>query len=185
MKNVLIIVANPKLASLSFGIAKKYQSLCQDKGYKVELIDLYREEHQQPFFTFEKYSKVEKTPAMSYFQEKINNADEIVFVFPFWWGSMPAILKNFIDWNFAVNFAFKYTNRAPIGLLKGKDVKVFTTNGGPYFHYWITGGYRRLKRMLLKQVIGFCGMHLKEFNVIASVDSREFNAHKALEKITL
>jgi NAD(P)H dehydrogenase (quinone) len=41
-------------------------------------------------------------------QEKILWADEIVLVFPIWWGDMPAIMKNWMDCNFMSGFAFKY-----------------------------------------------------------------------------
>lgn len=185
MKNILIIVANPKTTSLSFAIANKYKTLAEQAGHQVDMLDLYRCEHLQPFFTFEKYSKVANTPSMSFYQEKIQKADELVFVFPFWWGSMPAILKNFIDWNFSVNFAFRYTDSKPIGLLTGKQAKVFTTTGGPFIHYWITGAYGRLRKMLVNQIIGFCGMDLKEFNAFGGIDSRHFNPESVLSRIKI
>jgi NAD(P)H dehydrogenase (quinone) len=33
-------------------------------------------------------------------QAKITWADELIFIFPIWWGDAPAIVKNFIDCNF-------------------------------------------------------------------------------------
>lgn len=56
------------------------------------------------------------------------NADELVFVFPIWWGDAPAILKNFIDCNFHSGFAFRYENGRPIGLLKGKSARIIATS---------------------------------------------------------
>ena len=61
----------------------------------VEIIDLHRDENQQPFFTYQNVNKLEVTKEMKYYQDKISKADELVFVFPYWWESMPAILKNF------------------------------------------------------------------------------------------
>jgi NAD(P)H dehydrogenase (quinone) len=44
----------------------------------------------------------------SLMQQKITWADELIFVFPIWWGSMPAVMKNWIDVNFLGGFAFRY-----------------------------------------------------------------------------
>jgi len=110
MKNILIIVANPKKESLSFAIANQYKKVSQERNDVVETIDLYRDENQQAFFTYENANELATTKEMKYYQEKISLADEIVFVFPYWWGSMPAILKNFFDWNLSKSFAFEYVN---------------------------------------------------------------------------
>jgi NAD(P)H dehydrogenase (quinone) len=47
-------------------------------------------------------------PNRKLFQEKIKNSDELIFVFPIWWGNMPAIMKNFFDTNFEAGFAYKF-----------------------------------------------------------------------------
>ena len=182
---ILIIIANPKIDSFSFAIANKYKELALTKEYEVEIIDLYRTEHQQPFFTYENINGLKTTSEMKYFQDKISQADELVFVFPYWWGSMPAILKNFIDWNFSRGFAFEYVNSKPKGLLTNKKVTIFTTTGAPSFIYKITGANNRLKKMIQKQIIEFCGMKLKSFNIYGGVDKSGTNTSKILDKIRL
>ena len=117
MKNILIIVAHPKEDSFSFAMANTYKEASQERGDKVEILDLYRCEHQQPFFTFTDANGLTKTDDMKFYQEKITKANEIVFVFPYWWGSMPAILKNFFDWNLSKGFAFEYVDSRPKGLI--------------------------------------------------------------------
>jgi len=183
MKNILIIVANPKEDSFSFAIANKYKKTSEEKNYNVEMIDLYRDENQQPFFTYENANELATTKEMKYYQNKILNADEIVFIFPYWWGSTPAILKNFFDWNLSKGFAFEYVNSRPKGLLKNKTVKIFTTIGAPYFIYMLTGANRRLKNMFKEQIIEFCGMKLEEFNIFGGVDINSKNITKILSKI--
>ncbi len=183
--NSLIIVANPKLDSFSFAMSNKYKELATKQNYNIELIDLYRDKHQQAFFTYENANERSITPEMEYYQQKIKNADEIVFVFPYWWGSMPAILKNFIDWNFSRGFAFEYVNSRPKGLLQGKNVKIFTTTGAPYFYYKLMGVNSRLKKMFQKQIIEFCGMKLTAFNIYGSVDTSAKNTDDILGKIRL
>ena len=183
--NVLIIIANPKVDSFSFAMANKYKELALTKGYKVETIDLYRSKYQQPFFSYENANGLKNTYEMDFFQSKIAQADELVFIFPYWWGSMPAILKNFIDWNLSRGFAFEYVNSRPKGLLTDKNVKIFTTTGAPSFIYKITGANNRLKKMFQKQIIEFCGMKLKAFNIYGGIDKSKTKTSAILDKIQL
>ncbi len=181
--NILIIVANPKEDSFSFAIANKYKKISVEQNHNVELIDLYRNKHQQPFFTYTAINELEKTVEMEYFHEKISKADKLVFVFPYWWGSMPAILKNFIDWNFSRGFAFKYVDSKPKGLLTDKKVKVFTTTGAPSFYYKLIGANKRLKKMFKSQIIEFCGMKLESFDIFGGVDGSKTNMNEVLDKV--
>ena len=178
--NILIIVAHPKEDSFSFSMANTYKTSQEAKGKSVELIDLYRQEHQQPFFNYEDANNLECSDSMKYYQEKMRDADEIVFVFPYWWGSFPAIMKNFLDWNLSKGFAFEYVNSRPKGLLTDKTVKVFTTTGAPKFIYAITGANRRLKNMIKEQIVGFCGMKLDGFYIFGGVDTSAKNTEKIL-----
>jgi len=183
MKNVLIIVAHPRTQSLTMAMANKFEELSREAGNAVEVLDLYRCEKQQPFFSYENANGVAQTKEMTYFQDKITKADEIVFFFPYWWGSTPAILKNFFDWNLSKDFAFAYVNSRPKGLLKGKSVKLFTTTGAPKFIYTITGANRRLKNMFKEQIVNFCGMKLESCNIYGGVDTSEKNIEKIFADI--
>ncbi len=183
MKNILIIVAHPKEDGFSFAMAQKYKELSLSKGDQVEILDLYRCEHKQPFYTFDDQHASVVTDEMHFYHEKISKADEIVFVFPYWWGSMPAILKNFIDWNLSKGFAFEYVNSRPKGLLTDKSAKIFTTTGAPGFFYMLTGANRRLKNMWREQIIEFCGMKLDACHIFGGVDTNRKNTEAILEKI--
>ena len=183
MKNILIIVAHPKKDSFTFAMAQTYMDNMQSKNNKVEILDLYRETHQQPFFTYNDMNNNITNDTVKYYQDKITKANEIVFVFPYWWGSFPAILKNFFDWNLSKDFAFKYVDSRPKGLLTDKTVKILTTTGAPKFIYTITGANRRLKNMMKEQIIEFCGMKLDGFHIYGGVDTSGKNTKKILEKI--
>ena len=183
MKHILIIAAHPKEDSFSFAMAHTYKENAESKGNSVEMLDLYREEHQQPFFTYNDVNTLSTDAAIKYYQDRIAKADEIVFVFPYWWGSFPAILKNFFDWNLSRGFAFEYVNSRPKGLLTGKTVKIFTTTGAPKFIYTITGANRRLKNMIKEQIVEFCGMKLDGFHIYGGIDTSAKHTDKILEEI--
>ncbi len=183
IKNILIVVANPKQTSFSFAMADTYTKSAQDRGDNVEVIDLYRDEHQQGFFTYEDANNLEPTEAVTYYQNKITKADEIVLIFPYWWGGFPAIMKNFIDWNFSKGFAFEYVNSRPVGLLTGKSVKIFTTTGAPKFIYALTGANRRLKYTIKEQIVNFCGMKLNGCHIFGGVDTNSKKTEQILRII--
>ena len=64
----------------------------------------------------------------------ISWADHIVFVYPTWWGTMPALLKGFLDRVLAPDFAFAETDRGVAPLLGGRSA-VLTTMDTPRWVY--------------------------------------------------
>ncbi|GAV55369.1 hypothetical protein ZYGR_0AS06930 [Zygosaccharomyces rouxii] len=67
--------------------------------------------------------------------EKLLSADALVFVFPFWWFSMPAILKGWVERVFSYGIGYgKHDGDTWIrygdGLFKGKRAMVITGAGG-------------------------------------------------------
>lgn len=105
----LIITAHPSSQGFTHAIANTYRESCEQKGYTVEMLDLYKTEFQLSFLRYEDKAELKNTfPAQQALQAKITTADELVFVFPIWWIGMPAILKNFFDVVFSSGFAYRY-----------------------------------------------------------------------------
>ena len=92
-------------------------------------------------------------------QQLIQWAEHIVFVYPNWWGTMPALMKGFFDRAFLPGFAFKYRDDSPwwAKLLAGRTAHLIVTMDTPSWYYrWIyrRPGYYEMKRTIL----GFCGI---------------------------
>lgn len=76
-------------------------------------------------------------------QDKLLWAELIVFQFPLWWYTMPAILKGWVDRVFTYHFAYgvgehsdvKYGERFGEGTLAGRRALLSVTVGGPESHY--------------------------------------------------
>jgi len=66
-------------------------------------------------------------PLVIKYQESISKADHIIFIFPIWWGTMPAILKGFFDKVLLKDLAFNYEN-GWTPLLKIDKTTVITTS---------------------------------------------------------
>ena len=77
------------------------------------------------------------SPQVLDYQERLQQAEHIVFIFPIWWMLMPALTKGFIDKTFFPGIAFNYDSS---GNMKGllhyiKQVTVITTMAMPGFYY--------------------------------------------------
>ena len=183
MSNILIVLAHPKSDSFCAALADTYKKEAS-KYASVELLDLYRDETQQGFFTYEDANNFSPTKEMLYFQEKITKADEIIIVHPNWWGGFPAILQNWIDWNFSKGFAFNYgDNGRPNGLLEDKKVKIFVTSGAPNFINILGGVKSRMAKRWQKQITGFCGM-TQTFTMYGSVGTSGQKSDEILANVS-
>lgn len=160
----LIITAHPSSKGFTHRIAAAYKRGKEENGHEVEILDLYKTDLKQGFLTYEEKSDMARPdPVRDAMQAKITAADDIVFVHPMWWVSMPAILKNFLDVNFAAHYAFKYVNGKPVGLLKGKTGSVFITCDAPKLLYmFIAMPFETIWRLA---IIRYCGLKGKAFKV--------------------
>src|SRR5690606_25819341 len=87
-------------------------------------------------------------------------ADHLVFVYPTWWGTMPALMKGFLDRVFTPGFAFEEIEETQSWekLLKGKSAQLITTMDTPLWVYrWIykNPGHNALGQATLR----FCGIY--------------------------
>lgn len=176
----LIVTANPSVKAFTHKIAEKLEEVSKAAGQETEILDLYRTELRQDFLAFEDSKEMGRDETTKEIQKKIRWADEIVFVFPIWWGDAPAIMKNFIDCNFGAGFAFQYVNGKPVGLLKGKAARVIATSGAPSFFYKVL---LHIQLLWSLNRIGFCGIEQKSFTVFGGMDSSDSDKSRYLETV--
>lgn len=180
--NILLITAHPTSHNLTRGICDIYKNEKEAQGASVDVVDLYHDK-QQPFFSFKDAHDKTITEEQKYYQEKIKKADEIVFVYPFWWGASPAILKNWVDSNLTMGFAAHYVNGRPKGLLQGRTVRIFTTCGAPKFLYVATGVHFASKKIWKQTIVEFCGMKLKGYHMFGGIDTSEKKIEAIFEAV--
>ncbi len=92
------------------------------------------------------------------YQEKMRWANTFIFIYPTFWFRAPAILEGFIDRVFTKDFAFKYVNSVPKGLLKGKKAAVIETYGGPGWYYRALAS--RIPWRRFRSTLTFCGLKI-------------------------
>ncbi|MCA0754770.1 FMN-dependent NADH-azoreductase [Paenibacillus sp. N4] len=59
-------------------------------------------------------------------------ADKVVFGFPLWNFTVPAVLHTYIDYLSQAGKTFKYTAEGPVGLISDKKVALINARGGIY-----------------------------------------------------
>jgi putative NADPH-quinone reductase len=86
-------------------------------------------------------------------RETMRWAEHWVFLFPLWHGTMPALLKGFLEHIFRPGFAMEYKKRGfPKRLLAGRSARIIITMGMPVLLYrWYFGAYgvRSFERSML------------------------------------
>ena len=102
------------------------------------------------------YARIQELePDLVAAQEAITWAQHIVFVYPTWWGGMPALLKGFIDRVFLPGFAFRYREDSPFWdrLLTGRSAHLLVTMDTPPWYYRLVyrmPGHNQMKRTILE-----------------------------------
>lgn len=99
--------------------------------------------------------RTELEPDLIKSQEKIEWAEHIVWVYPVWWGSVPAIMKGFIDRTLLPGFAFKKREGSVWWdkLITGKTSRLICTLDQPAWYYKTINGSPStiaMKRLTLK-----------------------------------
>ncbi len=95
----------------------------------------------------------------------------MTFVYPMWWGHMPAMLKGFIDRVFTHGYAFKYDAEIGevTGLLKGKTVKQFVMTSTPNDFYEKNGMHNAQRIVVDEATFGFCGIEVNQSTFFGNI----------------
>lgn len=176
MKKVLVINGHPDKESFCFAIAESYRIGVEQSGASCKLIHLIDLQFN-PILTngYRKVSELE--PDLIQTQKEITQADHLVFVYPNWWSTYPALLKGFFDRAFIPNFAFKYHKTGLLWdkLLLGKTAQLLVTMDTPSWYYWLVNrspGHNSLKIGIL-EFSGIKPVRIKTFSPIKSSDENK------------
>lgn len=157
-KRILVILGHSSEDSLCGALAQSYAKGAEASGNEVQSISLGKLRFD-PILR-DGYAKIQELEHdLVAAQEAIAWAQHIVFVYPIWWGSIPALLKGFFDRVFLPGFAFKFRKDSLMvdGLLAGRSAHLLVTMDTPPWYYrWIyrMPGHNQMKRTILE----FCGI---------------------------
>ena len=178
MKNILIINGHPDKESFCFALSESYKMGAYKTNTNVKLIHLIDLKFN-PILTYG-YRKIsELEPDLVQMQQDILWADHLVFVYPNWWSTVPALLKGLIDRIFVPGFAFKYRENSLFWdkLLKGKTARLIVTMDTPKWYYWLinkNSGHNAMKIGILE----FCGIKPVRITVFSGIKSSDESKRK-------
>ncbi len=155
MNKVLLLVGHPDAESFNFALADAYERGAKIAGgAEVRRINI-RDLNFNPNLEFGYGKRTELEPDLLAAWEDIKWADHLVWIYPVWWGSVPAIMKGFIDRVFLPGLVFrKHENSKTTWdkLLKGKTARLISTLDQPVWYYRLVNGrpsYHAMKKMTM------------------------------------
>lgn len=159
--NILFVYAHPEPTSLNASLKNFAIEQLEATGHQVQVSDLYAMQwkatlDERDRLDFEKgavfspsmdsmkaFQAGTQSPDIAKEQEKLLWADTVIFQFPIWWFSMPAIMKGWVERVYAFGFAYgvgehsdkHWGDRYGQGTLKGKRAMLLVSAGGWESHY--------------------------------------------------
>ncbi|HLN63415.1 MAG TPA: NAD(P)H-dependent oxidoreductase [Symbiobacteriaceae bacterium] len=181
--NILIVLAHPEPKSFNHAMTRTAVQTFQEQGHTVQVSDLYAmqfnpvlDRHDftaisNPDFFKPQFEQMQATakqtfaPEVAAEQEKLRWADLVIFQFPLYWFSIPAMLKGWMDRVLAMGFAYGGGKWYDQGAFRGKKALLSFTTGGPAHIYSPTGINGDINMVLFHVQHGmlyFCGFDVIE-----------------------
>ncbi|UAY70343.1 NAD(P)H-dependent oxidoreductase [Bacillus paralicheniformis] len=180
-----VIFAHPNPNSFNGAILNQVIKALEDGKHSYDVIDLYKDRFDPVLLFDEKKrrSDMKHDPETAEYRRIVKNADHLIFIYPLWWGGMPAIMKGFIDRVFAAGEAYTYQGKLPKGLLKARTASVYYTADAPswYLRFWRRDAdWVTVKDVMLK----FCGVRRGRRLLFAGVkDSSDGKRTQWLDRV--
>jgi NAD(P)H dehydrogenase (quinone) len=152
--NVLIVYAHPEPRSFNGALKDLAVEVLSGANHQVQVSDLYAQKFHptggpddfpirladRDFFHYQR-EQIHATnnagfhPQLKAEMDKLVWADLLIFQFPLWWFSLPAILKGWVDRVFAMGFAYGNGQNYENGVFRGKRAMLSFTTGAPAQSY--------------------------------------------------
>lgn len=172
---ILVVLGHPAADSLAAAMADHYSKGATTAGAEVRQLALgdlvfdpilrhgYR--GQQPL-----------EEDLSTAQAQLSWAEHVVFVYPIWWGAMPALLKGFIDRVFLPGYAFKYRRDSVWWdrLLAGRSARLLTLMDTPPWYFRLVfrqPGHEQMRRTIL-EFAGIKPVRISSFGPVRQADEK-------------
>lgn len=153
---ILIINGHPDTESFNYALSESYKKGALQSGAEIKEINI-RELDFNPNLAFGYRKRTELEPDLIAAQDKIKWADHLVWIYPVWWGSVPALMKGFLDRTLLPGFAFKKKEGSVWWdkYLTGKTARLISTMDQPSWYYNLINGkptHKAMKKLTLQFV---------------------------------
>lgn len=173
IQRILIIDGHPDPSEPRFAhaLAASYARGAKEAGHEVELLRVA--DLVFPLLrSSEDFQRGQPCEAISRAQEQLRWCTHLVVIYPLWLGSMPALLKGFMEQTFRPGFAFGAGKKAglPQKLLTGRSARIVITMGMPAFVYrWFYRAHSL--KSLERNILAFTGFAPIRSTVLGNVET--------------
>jgi len=184
---ILIVYAHPNPQSFNHAILESFTKGLAEAGHTYEVVDLYAIKFN-PCLSGEDigmFMQGKVPDDVRDQQEKVSQANGLVFIHPVWWIGLPAMLKGWFDRVFSMGFAYGYDEKTGDfqGLLKNQKALIINTAAANEEEAKTMGWADVPKKIEGDFMLKFTGIgnvqHVLFFNVIKTDDATR---KKYLEK---
>lgn len=157
-KKIVVILGHPDSDSFCASLAEEYVQSAEHAGNEVQYFKLGEIEFD-PVLRFGYKQRQNLEPGLEAIKNAILWSNHLVFVYPVWWGSVPALLKGMFDRVFLPGFAFKYRDNSQFWdkLLAGRSAHAIATmDTPPWYFRWVYS--RPAHNQMRKTILEFTGI---------------------------
>ena len=129
--NVLVIYTHPIKESFNRKILTAVEQELVASGHSVKTADLYAEKFPCAMTAddFAAFENLPMSPEILSEQERVDWCEAMIFIFPIWWWSLPAMLKGWIDRVMSYGWAWVDPKDPDSGHLRHRKILVLATAG--------------------------------------------------------
>lgn len=174
-KTVAILQGHPDPAGshLCHALADAYAEGAAAAGHRVLRVEIARID--VPVLRDQRAFETGELPAsLAEAKDAVVSADHVVLVFPLWLGTMPALVKAFLEQVMRPGVAFAYEKTGIRKLLTGRSAHIVVTMGMPalaYRLFFLSHGVAGLRRNIFK-FVGFSPVRSTLFGMVAAAPER-------------
>lgn len=169
MSRVAIIVGHARTGTFCEALGEAYRDGAASAGHQVRLFVTSRMAFDPILHEgFERVQPLE--PDLVAAHDALFEADHVVIIFPLWLGTLPAILKGFLERVLQPDLVSHARDGRYGKPLTGKSARVIITMGMPGLVYRWWFGAHALK-MLKRNILGFVGVAPVRSTVFGSIGS--------------
>lgn len=184
-KHILIIQGHPDAGQSHYGhaLAEAYADGASEAGHELRRIEVARLDF--PLLrSAQDWQQGEPVPAIREAQQALAWAEHLVILYPLWLGSMPALLKGFLEQVARPGFAVSAPGEARgwQKKLKGRSARLVVTMGMPalmYRWYYRAHSLKALER----NILGFVGIGPIRASLIGLVEGDAGRRQRWLQRL--
>ena len=178
---VVIVFNHPYEGSFGNAILNAVTKGVKDANNEVDLMHLDNDGFNPVMSKADLKAFVEHKPVdpqVIDYNERLEKADHLIFIFPIWWDLMPAMTKGFVDRVLTPGVVYDHHPRGfgLVPLLKNlKGVTIITTMNKPRIMYSLLIG-NLIKKAMLRSVfktMGYKNLKWISYNMVKSVSQEK------------